>query len=76
MPSLWQSDARSGLLVRIDHAQFDQEVAAFPASLERFASRPPDAAMPAHPAFGVLSRRAWGVLAYRHIDRHFTQFGV
>ena len=64
------------LLARIDRAQFEQEVAAFPASLGRFASRPPDAPMPAHPAFGVLSRRAWGVLAHRHIDHHFRQFGA
>jgi hypothetical protein len=33
-------------------------------------------ACPPHPAFGRLSRRAWGVLAYRHIDHHLRQFGV
>jgi hypothetical protein len=31
---------------------------------------------PAHPAFGRLSRRAWGVLVYRHIDHHLRQFGA
>lgn len=31
---------------------------------------------PEHPAFGKLSRRAWGVLAYRHIDHHLKQFGL
>lgn len=64
------------LLARIDQAQFGQEAAAFPEMLERFASRPADAPMPAHPAFGPLTRRAWGVLAYRHVDHHFRQFGV
>jgi len=64
------------LLARIDDAQFEQEAAAFPEMLERFASRPVDAPMPAHPAFGPLTRRAWGVLAYRHVDHHFRQFGV
>lgn len=44
--------------------------------LERFAARPPDATWPLHPAFGTLSRRAWGVLGYRHVDHHFRQFGV
>ena len=29
-----------------------------------------------HPAFGALSREHWGVLTYRHVDHHLTQFGV
>lgn len=28
------------------------------------------------PAFGRLTRPAWGVLSYRHIDHHLRQFGV
>jgi hypothetical protein len=31
---------------------------------------------PEHPAFGKMSRRAWGVLGWRHIDHHLRQFGV
>ena len=31
---------------------------------------------PDHPAFGALSRRAWGVLIYRHMDHHLRQFGA
>lgn len=31
---------------------------------------------PSHPAFGSLSRQAWGVLMYRHFDHHLRQFGV
>ena len=31
---------------------------------------------PHHPAFGNLGRRGWGVLTWRHIDHHLTQFGV
>jgi len=64
------------LLARIDQAQFAQETAAFPEMLERFASQPAGAPLPAHPAFGPLTRRAWGVLGYRHVDHHFRQFGV
>jgi hypothetical protein len=64
------------LLARIDGAQFERETAAFPGAMERFASWPAGARMPAHPAFGALSRRAWGVLAYRHVDHHFRQFAV
>jgi hypothetical protein len=32
--------------------------------------------LPEHPAFGKLSRTAWGVLAYKHMDHHLRQFGV
>jgi hypothetical protein len=31
---------------------------------------------PAHPFFGRLSRRAWGVLGCKHLDHHLRQFGV
>lgn len=31
---------------------------------------------PPHPIFGRLSRRAYGVLAYKHTDHHLRQFGV
>lgn len=44
--------------------------------IDRFTARPADAEWPEHPAFGRLSRRAWGVLGYRHIDHHLRQFGV
>ncbi len=64
------------LLARIDRAQFAAEAAEFPAMLERFAARPPDAVMPEHPAFGSLGRSGWGLLAFRHVDHHLRQFGV
>src|SRR5258707_13393242 len=31
---------------------------------------------PEHPAFGKLSKRAWGVLIYRHFDHHSRQLGA
>lgn len=52
------------------------EVAAVQSLLEQFATRGPAARWPEHPAFGRLSRRAWGVLVYRHMDHHLRQFGV
>ena len=36
----------------------------------------PAACAAAHPAFGTLTGAAWGVLVYRHMDRHLRQFGV
>jgi hypothetical protein len=44
--------------------------------LERFAARDEIQEWPAHPAFGQLSRKDWGVLVYKHIDHHLRQFGV
>ena len=45
------------------------------ASIDRFAGRSGAASWPDHPAFGRMSARQWGVLAYRHIDHHLRQFG-
>ena len=52
------------------------EVAELNALVERLGGEPADRAWPEHPAFGRLSRRAWGVLIYRHMDHHLRQFGV
>lgn len=52
------------------------EVSELSALLERLASEPAGRSWPEHPAFGRLSRRAWGVLTYRHTDHHLRQFGV
>jgi hypothetical protein len=40
------------------------------------ASRADHRDWPEHPAFGRLSRRAWGVLGWRHTDHHLRQFGL
>lgn len=52
------------------------EVAELSALLDRLAAQPADRDWPEHPAFGRLSRRAWGVLVYRHTDHHLRQFGA
>jgi hypothetical protein len=57
-------------------ATWTAEVADLAGLLERMARQPRDAAFPEHPGFGRLSRRAWGVLVYRHMDHHLRQFGV
>ena len=44
--------------------------------LRVFAERGSEAQWPEHPAFGKLTRQAWGVLVYRHFDHHLRQFGV
>ena len=52
------------------------EVADVTRLMDRLTSQAEDAPWPEHPAFGHLTRRAWGVLVYRHTDHHLTQFGV
>ncbi|HEV8553628.1 MAG TPA: DUF1569 domain-containing protein [Casimicrobiaceae bacterium] len=55
---------------------WDSEIATFDALVERFGQLPKHAKWPTHPAFGRMSRLAWGVLGYKHTDHHFRQFGV
>ena len=57
-------------------ADWNAEVATLLELMEEAGSLPDDYEWPEHPAFGRMSRRAWGVLGYRHLDHHFRQFGV
>ncbi|MBK7910648.1 DUF1569 domain-containing protein [Candidatus Pollutiaquabacter sp.] len=42
--------------------------------LEKVRELPLNHPMPAHPAFGKMSRKEWGRLGYRHLDHHLRQF--
>lgn len=44
--------------------------------LERIGTGPVEGAGPAHPLFGPLSWREWGVVTYKHADHHLKQFGA
>ena len=63
------------LLVR-QCEDFGTECATLKQMMDTFASIPATTELPRHPAFGKLSRRAWGALTYKHIDHHFKQFGI
>jgi uncharacterized protein DUF1569 len=52
------------------------DVAALEALVARFVARGPTGTWPAHPYFGPLSGREWGVFCFRHFDHHFRQFGA
>ena len=54
----------------------DEEREAVLELLERIGKGPRDGAGPAHPLFGPLSRREWGVATYKHTDHHLKQFGA
>jgi hypothetical protein len=51
------------------------ELAALEAAMDRLMARSAASSWPDHPAFGTMSRRAWGALMYRHTDHHLRQFG-
>lgn len=55
---------------------FEDERAQLLELLERIGAGPGDGAGPAHPLFGPLSRREWGVVTYKHADHHLKQFGA
>jgi len=57
-------------------AEFAGDQKALTQLIERFGARKPGEPWGEHPAFGRISRRAWGVLAWRHLDHHLRQFGL
>ena len=62
-------------LVVNDDVDFEAERRTVAELLGSFAKRDLQA-WPEHPAFGPLDRGQWGVLAWKHVDHHFRQFGV
>ena len=57
-------------------AEWNGEIETLRTLLDRFAEASARESWPAHPAFGAMSRRAWGALAYKHTVHHFRQFGL
>jgi len=54
----------------------EDERAAVLELLERIGTGPRDGPGPAHPLFGPLTWREWGVVMYKHTDHHLRQFGA
>jgi len=54
----------------------DKEIDSIINLLNEFADRKDEKNWPYHPAFGKLSKSAWGVLLYKHVDHHLKQFGT
>ena len=57
-------------------ASFEEERSALLELLERIGTGPRDGAGPAHPLFGPLTWREWGVATYKHTNHHLKQFGA
>lgn len=60
----------------VDAASLEEERAALLELIERLGTGPSEGAGPAHPLFGPLTWREWGVVTYKHADHHLKQFGV
>jgi hypothetical protein len=57
-------------------ASFEEEREGVLGLLDRIGAGPREGAGPAHPLFGPLSWREWGVATYKHVDHHLKQFGA
>lgn len=57
-------------------AEWAAEVQDLRRELDAVVKRGPAGPFVPHPAFGVLTPNAWGVLIYRHTDHHLRQFGA
>ena len=60
----------------VDAVSFEEERAAVLELMERIGTGPRDGAGPAHPLFGPMTWREWGVATYKHADHHLKQFGA
>ena len=60
----------------VDAASLEEERAALLELIERIGTGPREGSGPAHPLFGPLTWREWGVVTYKHADHHLKQFGV
>ena len=64
------------LLLRCATASLEDERQALSAMFDKLATVKPGDPLQEHPAFGVLTHNAYGVLMARHTDHHLRQFGV
>ena len=55
---------------------FEEDKARAIEGLNKLATVAADHPCLAHPFFGKLSAKQWGLLAHKHIDHHLRQFGV
>jgi hypothetical protein len=63
-------------LISREPSEWAIERAAVRKHVQWFENLDPKAAWPEHPVFGKMTPKAWCVLAYRHMDHHFRQFGI
>ena len=64
------------LIPPVDAGDFKQNVTQLRAAINRVGARDPNGKFDPHPAFGEINGKNLGVLVARHLDHHFSQFGV
>ncbi len=64
------------LIPPIDPGDFAKNLTDLRAAITRLSARNPEGKFDPHPAFGEINGKNLGVLAARHLDHHFRQFGV
>ena len=57
-------------------SSFETERAALLEMLERIGTGPSEGVGPAHPLFGPMTWKEWGVVTYKHANHHLKQFGA
>ena len=55
---------------------FKQDFDSLICVLNEFASKDKSYIFSPHPAFGKMNRKEWGIMVYKHLDHHLTQFAV
>ena len=63
-------------LLVLDSASVDALRSELVTLVQRIGEGPRQGHGPAHPLFGVLSFREWGVATHKHTDHHLRQFGA
>ena len=59
----------------IDDGQFEEQLIQFFKIIQKFPKHK-DSTTFIHPAFGPLTKKQWGLAAWKHMDHHLRQFGV
>ncbi len=63
-------------LLRTEPGDWDADVAGLRRLVDEFGERDPRGRWPESVAFGKISGKTWGVLQYKHLNHHFSQFGI
>ena len=59
-----------------ESADLDAERKTFQELLAKVSARKGATQWPEHPIFGPMTEKDWGTLGSRHVNHHFTQFGI
>jgi hypothetical protein len=73
---LWHNSPTAKAFKVTDTHEFEKEKAGLFANLKAAQAKGLNGSWAPHVSFGVLTPEEWGVLIYKHINHHLSQFGV